>query len=185
MMGSLFNAAPACLVSAVMLASIGFKSAQAEAPERCTVYRDAERRTTVARWIVEQRLPDIGNVPDVAAHIAVSRPGAAASCLVIACSAHEATVYVEVAERLTEGTALVSYRIANGFWSRQVFRSSSDGLALGLWDSATAAAFAQGLADGESLSVKWKFGDGPDLEGEFDIARAKEAIAPIRTACRW
>jgi len=149
------------------------------------------QKTAVAHWIVERQAPDVGDPPDVAAHIAASRAdrkGGSMSCLVIQCAGRETSVYFELAPELAgknHGTAIVSYKTAGGTEAKRSFGRSNDGLAVGLWQSAAAAAFVKDIADGKTLSVKAKLAAFFAVKGEFAIDGIGRAIAPVRAACHW
>lgn len=62
---------------------------------------------------------------------------------------------------------------------------SLEGNALGFWTSARSTEFTLHLLQIRKLSLRVPFGDGHFVRVSFDTVGSQDALAQLRTACRW
>jgi hypothetical protein len=158
------------------------------AAQNCAVYQHPQQTTHVAGWTIEQQAPDVGNAPNIVAHVASSPDRAKQhfSCLMIQCTGGEIAAYLEstVTTSVAGRKVRVVYKIDNGPWLARQFSASNDGLALGLWQSAKALQFIDDISGGKLLSVSVKPSSGATSATTFNIDGIDQAIGPARSACR-
>jgi type VI secretion system protein VasI len=156
---------------------------------RCTVFDHSERKTHVSQWIVERETSQIDGSPNIAIHVTSQHgEGSHFSCLMIQCIEHKTSVYVEMTDNGTNSISRVTaltYKIDDKPWSKRSFVSSSDGLALGLWDGQSALPFINELAGGKDLRVQISAPSASATETDFKISAIDKAIEPVRSACHW
>ena len=81
---------------------------------------------------------------------------------------------------------IVSYRIDKGAAVKnQRWSAANDDTGVGLWKSAQSVPFLKKLAEGSDFFIRVEQSVFGTTEASFNLAEIKDALKPIREACKW
>ncbi|MGH8501136.1 MAG: type VI secretion system-associated protein TagO [Gammaproteobacteria bacterium] len=103
----------------------------------------------------------------------------------IRCKENTTALIVGYGTRLGDGRTQVAYRIDAQPLSRETWRLSMAGDAVGLWTGNASIPFLKRLFDAEHLQLGVTPPGGDSVTSMFEVAGLAQAIEPLRTACHW
>lgn len=123
---------------------------------------------------------------EIRPHRRAARQGIDAS-LTFVCRGKDAEVVVAFEGQLVAGyETRVTYRIDDRpVVSTMTWGASTNGSAMGLWQSGPAKAFFRQLATGQKLVFRIEQSTFGTAEAEFNLSGALQATEPLRSACDW
>lgn len=84
-----------------------------------------------------------------------------------------------------QGKGKITYRLDSEDAKRKNFRESNNNMALGLWSGGEAITFIKQMLDRDRLIVRATPFSDSTVTAEYNISGLKDAIAPLREACKW
>ena len=143
------------------------------------------------RWHSEARKSNIDGSAVVAAWVESSEeldshtPQPYRAILTVECQKGRTIAYVSNRSPLGIEETTIEFRTDNESPVRMELELSPDYRSVGWWTSETAITFLKTLITKRSFTIRLAPFRDKVIEPTFDLTGLKEAIAPVRRACRW
>ena len=160
------------------LAAMTILAAALAQPAMAAALDDADV-ATVGSWIQISKPDPMSSVP---VRI-LALPGAHGN-LHITCEEQTTRAYMNTDSALPPGFTVIETRVRLDDAEPRKFRwvVNKSGASFGALE---AIPFAKSLFDHDRLAIEFPLADGTKQIARFEIARLREAIKPLREACKW